>query len=315
MIGFVGRKVAAMLGTVLVASFVIYGALYLAPGDPASLLAGGHEMSPAALAAIRAQYHLDDPFLVQYWQWLSGVLTGHLGDSLVFREPVAHLIGARLLNTVLLVAYASLLILGVGVGSGIVAAVGGRIADTAVTVTTTVLMAAPAFVAAIVLIWIFATKLSWFPVYGSGTGFGDRIHHLTLPAVALSAGYLAYLSRITRAEVRAELGSDHVVAARARGVRRAAILRRHVLRNAAAPVLAVSGITVAGLFAGTAIAEQAFGVSGLGSLLVQSAARQDLVVVQVIALLLVAAFVLVNMLVDVVNAILDPRLLRAREVG
>ncbi|MEU4245181.1 ABC transporter permease [Actinoplanes sp. NPDC026619] len=315
MIGFVGRKLAGMLGTVLVASFVIYGALYLAPGDPASLLAGGHEMTPQALAAIRAQYHLDDPFLVQYWRWLSGVLTGHLGDSLVFREPVGQLIGARLLTTVVLVAYASILILGVGVLSGIVAAVGGRIADAAVTVTTTVLMAAPAFVAAIVLIWIFATKLSWFPVYGSGTGFGDRIHHLTLPALALSAGYLAYVSRITRAEVRASFGSEHAVAARARGIRRGLVLRRHVLRNAAGPVLAVSGITVAGLFAGTAIAEQAFGVSGLGSLLVQSAARQDLVVVQVLALLLVVAFVVVNMLVDVANALLDPRLLRSGEGG
>ena len=181
--------------------------------------------------------------------------------------------------------------------------------------TTTVLMAAPAVVAAIVLIWLFATRLSWFPVYGSGTGFADRIWHLTLPAIALSAGYLAYVSRITRAEVRAARSADHVDVALARGVGRAAVLRKHVLRNAAGPVLAVSGITVAGLLAGTAIAEQAFGVSGLGSLLVQSAARQDLVVVQVLALLLVAAFVLVNTLVDVLNAVLDPRLLRAREAA
>jgi peptide/nickel transport system permease protein len=312
---FAGRKLAGMLATVLVASFVIYGALFLAPGDPATVLAGGHQLSPSALASIRTQYHLDEPFLAQYWRWLAGVLTGHLGDSLVFKEPVATLIGARLVNTVLLVAYAAILILGLGVLSGVVAAIGGKVADAAVTLGTTVLMAAPAFVAAIVLIWIFATKLSWFPVYGSGAGFADRIWHLTLPAVALSAGYLAYVSRITRAEVRTELTADHVAAARARGVRPSRVLRKHVLRNAAGPVLAVSGITVAGLFAGTAIAEQAFGVSGLGSLLVQSAARQDLVVVQVLALLLVATFVLVNMLVDVLNAMLDPRLLRVREGG
>ncbi|BBH71432.1 ABC transporter permease [Actinoplanes sp. OR16] len=312
MIRFLSRKAAGLAATVAVASLVIFGALHLAPGDPAALLTGGHQPNPAALAEIRARYHLDDPFLLQYWHWLSGLLTGDPGDSMVLKEPVTSLIMARLPATALLVAYASLLILIVGVSSGIFAGVAGRKVDGALTVTTTVLMAAPAFVAAILLIWVFATKLAWFPVYGSGTGFLDRIHHLTLPALALSGGYLAYVSRITRTEVRAELTSDHVSAARARGLPRRQVLRRHVLRNAAPPILAVSGVTVAGLFAGTAVAEQAFGVSGLGSLLVQSAARQDLVVVQALALLLVAIFVLVNTLVDVLNALLDPRLLKER---
>jgi len=310
---FVGRKLAGVLMTVAVASLAIFAALYVAPGDPASLLAGGHQPSPDALARIRAQYHLDDPFAAQYWHWLSGVLSGNPGESMVLGEPVTALIGARVLNTALLVGYASVLILGIGVTGGIVSALGRRSLDVAITGTTTVLIAAPAFVAAIVLIWVFAIELAWFPVYGSGTGFADRIHHLTLPAVALSLSYLAYVTRVTRSEVRAAAEADHVAAAAARGLRRRTVLRRHVLRNAAPPVLAVSGVTVAGLFAGTAVAEQAFGVPGLGSLLVQSAARQDLAVVQVLALLLVAAFVLVNMLVDVVNAVLDPRLLRSGE--
>ncbi|BCY12797.1 ABC transporter permease [Actinoplanes sp. L3-i22] len=311
MIGFLLRKVGGMLATVAVASVVIFGALYLAPGDPASLLAGGHEVTPETLAAIRAQYHLDEPFWAQYWHWLAGLLSGDPGTSMVLKEPVTTLISARLGTTVLLVAYAAILILIFGVAFGVLAGVAGKVVDGALTVTTTVLMAAPAFVAAILLIWIFATKLSWFPVYGSGEGLWDRIHHLTLPALALSGGYLAYVSRITRTEVRAELAADHVAAARARGLPRRAVLRRHVLRNAAPPILAVSGVTVAGLFAGTAVAEQAFGVSGLGSLLVQSAARQDLVVVQVLSLLLVSAFVVVNMLVDLLNAVLDPRLVKA----
>ncbi|KUL42111.1 ABC transporter permease [Actinoplanes awajinensis] len=311
MIWFVARKLGGMLATVAVASVVIFGALYLAPGDPASILAGGHEVTPATMAAIRAQYHLDDPFWVQYGRWLGGLLTGDPGTSMVLKEPVTTLISARLGTTALLVAYASVLILVIGVVSGVLAGAAGKVVDGALTVVTTILMAAPAFVAAILLIWIFATKLSWFPVFGSGEGFGDRIHHLTLPALALSGGYLAYVSRITRTEVRAELAADHVAAARARGLPRLAVLRRHVLRNAAPPILAVSGVTVAGLFAGTAVAEQAFGVSGLGSLLVQSAARQDLVVVQVLSLLLVSAFVVVNMLVDVLNAVLDPRLVTA----
>jgi peptide/nickel transport system permease protein len=308
MTGFVLRRLAGVVTTVAVASVVIFGALYLAPGDPASLLAGGNRPDPAALAAIRERHHLDDPFPVQYWHWLSGLLSGDPGVSLVLREPVTALIGARIGTTMLLVAYAAVLILTLGVAAGVLAAVGGRRVDRALTVLTTVLMAAPAFVAAILLIWLFATTLSWFPVFGSGTGFADRIHHLTLPALALSGGYVAYVSRITRSEVRAELAADHVAAARGRGLPRWTVLRRHVLRNAAPPIVAVSGVTVAGLFAATAVAEQAFGVAGLGSLLVQSAARQDLIVVQALSLLLVTVFVVVNMLVDVLNATLDPRL-------
>jgi peptide/nickel transport system permease protein len=310
MIGFVARKVGGLVVTLVVASLVIFAALHLAPGDPATLLVGGYEPNPAALAEIRARYHLDEPFLAQYRHWLSGLLSGDPGDSMVLKEPVAALVGARVATTALLVAYASSLILVLGVVSGVVAALGGKVLDQALTVTTTVLMAAPAFVAAIVLIWIFATELAWFPVYGSGTGLTDRLYHLTLPALALTGGYLAYVSRITRTEVRAELASDHVAAARARGLPRWTVLRRHVLRNAAPPIVAVSGVTVAGLFAATAVAEQAFGVAGLGSLLVQSAARQDLVVVQALSLLLVTVFVVVNVLVDVLNAALDPRLVR-----
>jgi peptide/nickel transport system permease protein len=310
MIGFVARKVGGLVVTLVVASLVIFAALHLAPGDPATLLVGGYEPNPAALAEIRARYHLDEPFLAQYRHWLSGLLSGDPGDSMVLKEPVAALVGARVATTALLVAYASSLILVLGVVSGVVAALGGKVLDQALTVTTTVLMAAPAFVAAILLIWIFATELAWFPVYGSGTGLADRLYHLTLPALALTGGYLAYVSRITRTEVRAELASDHVAAARARGLPRWTVLRRHVLRNAAPPIVAVSGVTVAGLFAATAVAEQAFGVAGLGSLLVQSAARQDLVVVQALSLLLVTVFVVVNVLVDVLNAALDPRLVR-----
>jgi peptide/nickel transport system permease protein len=226
----------------------------------------------------------------------------------VFRSDVADLLSGRVVNTLLLVAYAALLILAIGVGLGVLAALRGRRANQLVTLATTLAMGAPTFVMAIVLIWLFATKLSWFPVYGSGEGLLDKLHHLTLPALALSCTYVAYVAQITRAAVSAELGSEHVETARGRGLPYGAIVRHHVLRNAAGPILAVSGLTVAGLFAGTAVAEQAFGVNGIGSLLVESAAKQDLAVVQVLALLMVAAFVVVNTLVDLVNVALDPRL-------
>ncbi|WP_205215286.1 ABC transporter permease [Amycolatopsis albispora] len=307
---FVARRLAALFVTLLAASVVIYGALHLGPGDPAALLAGGRSPDPEVLAAVRAQYHLDDPFWTRYGRWLSDVAGWRLGRSMTFGTDVAGLISARLGNTLFLVGYAAVLILVIGIGFGLLGALGGRVGATITTVSSGVLMAVPAFIAAIVLIWLFATRLNWLPVFGSGTGFTGRIEHLTLPALALAGSYIAYLSRITRSAVATELRSERVETARSRGVRMPAIVRRHVLRNAAAPVLTVSGLTVAGLIAGTVVVEQAFGVSGVGSLLVLAAQKQDFVVVQNISLLMVAAFCVANTLVDVLNAVLDKRLLR-----
>ncbi|KHL18979.1 UNVERIFIED_CONTAM: ABC transporter permease [Mumia flava] len=305
---FVARRLITLVVTLFVASVLIYGSFALAPGDPATLLVGGSKPNPETLAAIRAEYHLDDPVWVQYGHWLHGFVTGDLGRSMVYRSDVTALLGARVVNSLFLVAYAGALIVLAGVGLGLLAALSRRSVDRAVTVGTSVAMASPTFVTAILLIWLFATQVSWLPVFGSGTGFLGRLEHLTLPAIALALSYLAYVARVSRTAVRAELASEHVDTATARGLPRRTIVRRHVLRNAAAPILTVSGIMLAGLFAGTAIAEQAFGVNGLGSLLVDSAAKQDMAVVMAISMFLVTAFVVVNTVVDVVTAALDPRI-------
>ncbi|MFC6714150.1 ABC transporter permease [Branchiibius cervicis] len=205
-------------------------------------------------------------------------------------------------------AYAALLILTVGIGSGILAALSGRIVDRSITVIGSILMGAPTFVVAMFLIWLFSQKLSWFPVYGTGDGLLDMLWHLTLPAVAMSCAYLAFLSRITRTAVRSALGSEHVETATSRGISPRAIITRHVLRNASPEVFAVSGITVAGLIAATAVAETAFGVNGIGALLVQAAGRKDLPVVLLISLIMVVAFVVINTIVDLINVAIDPRL-------
>ncbi len=292
------------------ASVVIYGAMFVVPGDPASLLVGGSKPNPEALAAIRRQFHLDEPFWQSYLRWLGGAVRGDFGTSLVYRSPVADLIAARALTTLLLVAYAAIVIIVAGVGLGLLAGWKERRAGAVITVATTVMMGAPTFVMAVVFVAVFATGLGWFPVFGAGSGLADRLWHLTLPAFALAFSWIAYVAQMTRASVREELRSEHVDTARGRGVPERSILRRHVLRNASGPILTVSGLTVAGLFAGTAVAEQAFGINGVGALLVQSAAKQDLAIVQAISLVLVVAFVMVNMLVDVANALLDPRATR-----
>lgn len=303
-LGLISR-LGGLLLTLLLASIVIFFALYLTPGDPISTLAGGAKPTPELVASIRAQYHLDDPVWLQYLRWLGGVLTGDFGTSYVYHTDVAGLVGARFPVTFQLVVLTCLIIAVIGIGTGIVAALRPRL-DSAVQISTSVGMAMPTFVVAILLIWAFAKGLGWFPTYGAGPGGWERLWHLVLPAVSLAVMYIAYISRITRSSLVAQLHSDHVETARVRGIPASLTFRRHVFYNAVPQLLAVTGTTVAGLFAGAAVAETAFGLGGVGSLLTEAAARKDLPVVQIISLLLVTMFVVLNAITDIISAAIDP---------
>jgi peptide/nickel transport system permease protein len=301
------RRLAMLIVSLLVASFVIFGAIYLAPGNPIAALSGGRSIPPDSLKVLEARYHLDQPFFVQYWYWLSNALHGNLGISITLRENVSDLIASRISTTAGLVLYSSLLIVAIGVGLGILAGLRPGLLDTSALVATAISAALPAFVAAIVLILVFAVQLQWFPSIGNGVGFLDQVKHLTLPAFALAISSLAIVARVTRAAIREESRREHVQTAVSRGIPTAQLIWRHVLRNAAIPITTISGITVASLIAVAAVVEVVFGLAGLGAYLVQSAQSKDLAVVQGISLLLVTAFVAVNVLVDVLYVVLDPR--------
>lgn len=303
---FIAGRIAALVATLLVASFLVFAALYVAPGDPATLLAGSRA-KPEVIEQIRIQNNLDKPMLTRYGMWLKDFLQGDLGRSFTYRQDVSELLAPRAATTVFLVVLSAGLILVLGIGLGVIGALRRRI-GVATTVLTALGMATPVFVAAIVLIAIFAVELGWFPVFGSGQGFIDRLHHTILPAIALALPFLAYLAQITKASVREELGREHVETARSRGIPSALVIRRHVFRNALLPITTVAGLSVAGLIAAAVVVEQAFGLGGLGSLLVKSAAQKDFAVVQAISMILVAAFVIANALVDLANGLLDPRL-------
>ena len=304
---FPATRLVGLVVTLVLASFLIYSSLYLTPGDPISTLSGGRTLPPEAVQALSDQHHLDDPFFIRYLAWLGDVIRGDLGESLVFNTTVTDLLAARIGTTVMLVAMASVLIFGIGITLGLVASVRGGLLDKGLLVTTVIGQAIPSFVAAIALIWLFAVRLGWFPAIGSGEGFVDRLHHLTLPAIALTLAYLAYVSRVVRAATREELGREHVDTARARGLSPSQIVRRHVVRNAMIPIVTVSGLTIAGLLAATVVVERAFNLDGLGSLLVEAVVRQDVAVVQAVSLILVTAFVVTNTLVDLLSKVLDPR--------
>ena len=194
-----------------------------------------------------------------------------------------------------------------GIGLGILAGLRPGLLDTSSLVTTALTAAMPSFVAAIALIGLFAVRLRWFPALGNGSGLLSNVQHLTLPSIALALSSLAIVARVTRAAVREEADREHVQTAISRGIPARQIIRRHILRNAAIPITTITGITVASLIAVAAVVETAFSLNGLGSYLIQAAQTKDLAVVQGISLVLVTAFVVVNLIVDVLYAVLDPR--------
>lgn len=307
MIVYLARKIASLVATLFVSSIVIFGATYLAPGDPLAFLLGSRTVSPEAEAALREQYSLDDPFYVRYFSWLGRLLTGDLGPSISHQQPVSALLGGRVESTLMLMAYAAVLVVVLGVGIGLVGALRKGAVDTSLLMLSTVGIALPTFVAAVGLIGLFAVQLGWFPVFGEGEGFADRLHHLTLPAIALAIPSAAYVSRVSRAALREQLNGEHVETARVRGLKESYVVRRHVLRNAMIPITTVSAMVIVGLVSVSVVVEQAFGLNGLGSLLVSSVQTHDFAVVQAICLLYVTAVVAVSTLVDISYTLLDPR--------
>jgi peptide/nickel transport system permease protein len=292
--------------TVVVASFVIYLALSAAPGDPVARMLGDRSTDEQR-AELRSRLGLDEKVLVRYWHWLTDAFHGDLGTSLISRQEVTSLLGSRLETTAILVLMASVLIFVVGVSLGTIGGISSRWRPL-VNFATGLGIAIPSFVAASFLIGIFAVRLGWFPTFGAGQGLVDKVWHLTLPAVALAIGWSAYVAQLTAAAVAEEASTEHVLTARGRGIPARTVTRRHILRNATIPVLTASGLTVAGLIAGSVIVETAFGIDGLGSLLVESILSKDYAPVTAIAVLIVIAFVTITTLIDFAQTWLDPRL-------
>lgn len=305
------KRLAGALITLLVTSFVVFGALYLVPGDPVATLLRGRKVTPEAVAAVREQYRLDDPFLVRYWDWLTGLFVGDFGQSLQFRQDVAGLIASRLPTTALLIGMSAVLIVIIGMALGLFSALKpGRI-DRVIVGVTSVASSIPVFISALLMIFIFAARLSWFPAFGAGQdSLFDRVYHLTLPSLALAFSYAGIVARVSRSSFRRELSSTRLEAARARGLSGPYLLRHHVVRNGLVPVLTLSGSLVAGLLVTSQIVEVAFGLNGLGSLLVESVRSIDFAVVQAIAVIIVAAFVVTNTLIDLLLPVIDPQLRR-----
>ena len=309
MLWFLGRRLGALLMLLFAVSFIVFSLLYLAPGSPEQVLLGARRASPAVIESLREKWHLNESFLGQYWQWLRGVGQLDFGESIRTGQTVVESISGRIGVSAFLAVYAFLVALVFGLPLGILAAVKKTgVVDRGAVGLSVVGVSAPAFVTGVLFIYVFGVELGWFPVYGAGSGFVDRLWHLTLPALALALSVMALIVKITRTAMIEVLGQDYVGFARARGVSDARVVIRHALRNALVPIVTAAGTVLVTLIVGAVVVEATFALPGLGSLLIEAVDSKDLPIMQGVILLLAALVILVNIAVDVAYFLIDPRI-------
>ncbi|GAB0113736.1 ABC transporter permease [Acidisoma sp. C75] len=307
------RRAAMLMLALILASLVVFAVLQILPGDPALIILGP-DARPDTLAALRHQLGLDQPVWLRYLQWIGGLLHGDFGRSTAYDAPIATLIGERLAVTLPLAGLAMLLAVALALPLGLWAAARPGPADGGIMSATQLGVAIPDFWLALLLILLFAVHLAWFPAGGFpgwGQAPGRAIGALILPAMALALPQAAILTRVVRGAMKEVTARDYLRTARAKGQGEGAILWRHALPNALIPITTLIGLQSSFLLAGTIIIETVFTLPGLGSLLFQAIGERDLILVQDLVLLFAAFVIIMNFLVDVLNAVIDPRLAAA----
>jgi peptide/nickel transport system permease protein len=308
--GMVARRLIQLVPVMIVATFVVFSLVYLMPGDPAVTIAGDYA-TEERVEEIRRIYGFDRPMLVQYFAWLGNVVIGDLGRSLFSNESVLTLILARLPHTILLVVYALIVGAVIGIPLGILAATRqGTTLDKIITSVASLGVAVPNFWLGILLVTLFSLNYRWFPATGATSFFEEpakALYFATLPAIALSTGVVAVLARQVRSALLEVLSSQYIRTLRAKGLSSGSILWKHGLRNVAATMLTIAGLQVNRLFSSAVIVEAVFAIPGVGNLISYSALNKDFPVVQGVALVLVLVVIFTNLIVDVLNAIFDPR--------
>lgn len=298
---------AMVLALVVTVVFII---VRVTPGDPAAVMLGS-DATPEDIAQLRTRLGLDAPLLLQYGQFVLGILQGDLGQSIFLNQPVTAALAARAEPTFFLTLFSILIAVLIALPVGILSAVKrGTIFDQIVVTLTMVAASVPSFWLGLILIQVFAVGQGWFPASGYGgpdTSFLDRLHHLVLPAVALGVVNSALITRFTRAAMLDVLGDDYVRTARAKGAGEGRVILKHALKNALIPIITVIGLSIALLVAGAVVTETVFGLPGIGNLVVSAVLRRDYPVIQGTLLVVAAIYVLINFIVDMLYILVDPR--------
>jgi oligopeptide transport system permease protein len=301
---YIARRLLLTVPVLLGASVLIFGMVYALPGDPIRALAGDRPVSPAVVEVLTERFHLDDPLPVQYWEYLKGLLRGDLGTD--FRgRPVLDTIERTLPVTVRLTVVAAVFEVVIGLVAGVLAGIrrNGYV-DNLVLVSTTVIVSIPILVLALIAQLLFGLELGWFPIAGTREGW----YAYVLPGLVLASGSLAYVARLTRTSIAETMRADHVRTARAKGLPPRQVLVRHVLRNSLIPVVTFIGADIGSLLGGAVVTETVFNLPGIGREVFDAIRAQEGAVVVGIVTLMVFFFVVVNLVVDLLYAVLDPRI-------
>ena len=305
MISYVLRRIAVMVPVFLGATLLIYAMVFLLPGDPVAAMAGDRPLTPAVTAALRARYHLDEPFLMQYLRYLGGILHGDLGRSysgLPVSLVLAHAFPVTIRLALIAVAVEAVL----GVGFGVIAGLRqGGVFDATVLITGLVIIAIPIFVLGFLAQFVFGVRLGIAPVTVGGRATFGR---MLLPGIVLGSVSFAYVVRLTRSAVAANAHTDYVRTATAKGLSRPRVVTVHILRNSLIPVVTFLGADLGALMGGAIMTEGIFNIHGVGGVLYQAVTRQEAPTVVSIVTVLVLIYLLTNLLVDLLYAALDPRI-------
>jgi peptide/nickel transport system permease protein len=307
---FLLSKALGMLAVLAIVAVMVFVLTRAASGDPISVLLGD-QATAEDIARVQKQYGLDKPLPVQFGYWLGQVVRGNLGDSIFLQRPVTQALRERAEPTTLLALMAVAIAAAIGIPCGIVSAVfRGRVVDQVFTGIAMLGASVPSFWFGIVLIQMFAVSLGWFPVSGYGApdaSLAERLHALVLPATVLGVLNSALIIRFTRASMLDVLGEDYVRTARSKGLSESTVVLKHALRNALVPIVTVVGLTVALMIGGAVVTETVFGLPGVGNLVVSAVLRRDYPVIQGALLVIAAIYVLINFAIDMLYAVVDPR--------
>jgi peptide/nickel transport system permease protein len=311
MFAYFVRRVIATVPVMAVVALFVFSLLYIAPGDPAAVIAGD-QATPADVERIRQSLGLDRPFLIRFGEWVWQILHGDLGTSIFTNLPVTTMMAQRFEPTLSLMVVTMCFAVAVAVPIGVLAAwKAGTWIDRAIMAFAIFGFSVPVFVIAYLLAFVFALQLEWLPVQGYTSlseGVWPWFENLILPAIALGCIYIALIARVTRAAMLEVLQQDYIRTARAKGIGQQGILFVHALKNASVPIVTVIGIGVALLIGGAVVTESVFAIPGLGRLTVDAILRRDYPLIQGIVLLFSFIYVLVNLLVDLSYTLLDPRI-------
>lgn len=308
MIRYVAGRLLQVIPVLFGVSLIVFSLVRLIPGDPAIAVLGSRA-TPELVARVHDQLGLDLPIWRQYLNYVTHAFAGDFGISFFYQKSVWDVTVERVPSTLLLVGYAILLAAVIAIPFAMLSAFRrGRRADQAVRIAFTVALGTPAFWLGIMLALLLGLKLRLFPITGKGSGGLDTIWHATLPALTIAVGISPILVRALRSSLIEVIGADHVVTARAMGVRRSMILLSYILRNSLRPMVTVLTINIGYLIGGTVIVEEIFSVSGVGSLLIHSITTRDYAIIQLATLIFALLVVVVNLLADVAYRVLDPRI-------